>query len=164
MGHGCFWWAPLCTHTPFQYCRSGKPPMLLPEYKMPDRRLEKSSKQRDTLVSKKRETSCVGPNYFCSKITQFWPFSGFQHRAWLEIKEDIIDVHSGVNYIFNAEHRRAKLLYTTHQPSDYVYMQICWTCLSFQLLILYSQLTAIDWFSISFHFHNFSLGEVFILP
>lgn len=66
-----FRWGPLCTRALFQCCRSGKPPKLLAEYEMPDRRLEKSSEQRDKLVSKKRETSCAGPNYFCSKITQF---------------------------------------------------------------------------------------------
>lgn len=49
----------------------GRHPRPLPEHKMPDRHLEKQSKQREELASKKREASCAGPNYFCSRISQF---------------------------------------------------------------------------------------------
>ncbi|TNN66213.1 hypothetical protein EYF80_023552 [Liparis tanakae] len=71
-----------------QWCRditgiweASRAPARTPEYKMPERCFEKSSKLRDKLVSKRRETSCAGPNYFCSKITRLRPFSGFKCRA-----------------------------------------------------------------------------------
>lgn len=35
-GHACYLMGPLCTCTPFQCCRFGKPPSLLPENKMAD--------------------------------------------------------------------------------------------------------------------------------
>lgn len=91
---------PLCTHTPFQYCRSGKPPKLLPEYKIPDGCPKKSCKQREKLQSKKRETSCAGSNYFCSTNIQFWPFSGFLYRAWKKLRWMALLFTMLFNYIY----------------------------------------------------------------
>lgn len=52
--HACYLMGPLCTYTPFQCCRFGKPPSLLPENKMADGCHKKSCKQRKKLDSKKR--------------------------------------------------------------------------------------------------------------
>lgn len=52
--HACYLMGPLCTYTPFQCCRFGKPPNLLPENKMADGCHKKSCKQRKKLDSKKR--------------------------------------------------------------------------------------------------------------
>lgn len=107
--------------TPFQYCRSGKPPKLLPEYKMPDCFLEKSSKQRDKLVSKKREMLVLGLITSAPRLHSFDLSQASSAESYWKLRRTPL-MFTAVLIIFNAEHSRATLLHTIHQSPHCVYI------------------------------------------
>lgn len=43
--------------------------------------IKRAASRGKSWIPRKGETSCGGPNYFCCKITQFWPFSGFHSQT-----------------------------------------------------------------------------------